>query len=98
MELDIDKLQRSIKACAHHPEHDCKNCKYSDDKLWCYNDEMLEDFDKCIELLRAKTVIDIQLSKDGFIFGGCPNCKSLITHADHKNNCGYCGQAVKWSE
>lgn len=45
-----------------------------------------------------KTVTDIQLSRDGFIFGGCPKCKALITHADHKKYCGYCGQAVKWNE
>ena len=53
MELDIDKLQRSIKACAHHPEHDCRNCEYSDDKLWCYNDELLSDFDRIIDMLKG---------------------------------------------
>lgn len=52
-ELDLDKLQRSIKACAHHPEHDCNNCEYSNDKLWCFNDELLSDFDKCIETLKG---------------------------------------------
>ena len=54
MGIDIDKLQRSIKACAHHPEHDCNNCEYSDDKLWCYNDELLSDFDKVIESFKLK--------------------------------------------
>lgn len=55
--------------------------------------------DDAISLLKEqepKTATDIQLSRDGFIFGGCPKCKALITHIDHKKYCGYCGQAVKW--
>ena len=55
--------------------------------------EMAEEL---LEKQEMKTAIDIQLSKDGFIFGGCPKCKALITHSDHRNYCGYCGQAVQW--
>ena len=57
--------------------------------------EMAEEL---LEKQEMKTVTDIQLSKDGFIFGGCPKCKALITHSDHRNYCGYCGQGVKWNE
>lgn len=42
-----------LKACAHHPEHDCENCEYSDDKFWCFNDQLMEDFDKSMELLKG---------------------------------------------
>lgn len=84
--MDIDKLQRSIKACAHHPEHDCDNCEYSDDKLWCYNDELLSDFDKAIELLKTQQKqIESMNFIYGFVYGGqvreikelvrCKNCK-----------------------
>ena len=51
-----------------------------------------------LEEQKPKLVDEIQLSQDVFIFGGCPKCKALITHSDHKNFCGYCGQAVKWYE
>ena len=64
-ELDLDKLQRSIKACAHHPEHDCNNCEYSDDKLWCYNDELISDFDRVMELLKAQDEIIQELINVG---------------------------------
>ena len=53
MELDIDKLQNSIKACAHHQNHDCESCEYCDDNFWCYNDQMLSDFDKAIEMIKG---------------------------------------------
>lgn len=55
--------------------------------------EMAEEL---LEKQEMKTAADIQLSKDGFIFGGCPKCKALITYSDHRNYCGYCGQAVEW--
>lgn len=96
--MDIAKLTKSIKACAHHPNHDCESCEYSDENLWCYNDELISDFEILMKSHEPTIVTDIQLSRDGFIFGGCPNCKALITMADHKKFCGYCGQAVKWHE
>lgn len=55
--------------------------------------EMAEEL---LEKQEMKTATDIQLSKDGFIFGGCPKCKALITHSDHRNYCGYCGQEMNW--
>lgn len=53
MELDIDKLQRSIKACAHHPNHDCNSCEYCGDNFWCFNDELIEDLDKLVEIVKG---------------------------------------------
>ena len=51
--MDIEKLRRSIKACAHHPDHDCQSCEYCDN-LICYNDEMLADFDKLVDKVSPK--------------------------------------------
>ena len=84
--MDIDKLQRSIKACAHHPIHDCDNCEYSDDKLWCYNDELLSDFDKAIELLKTQQKkIESMNFIYGFVYGGqVKGIKELVRCKDCK--------------
>jgi len=42
--LDREKVINSIKACAHHPDHDCQSCDYCDN-LFCYNDQLIEDFE-----------------------------------------------------
>ena len=52
-----------------------------------------------LELLKeqeAKNVVNMTLSKDGFLIASCPKCNALLTRVEHKNYCGYCGQAVKW--
>ena len=45
---------------------------------------------------KAKNVINMTLSKDCFLIASCPKCNALLTRVEHKNYCGYCGQAVKW--
>lgn len=44
----------------------------------------------------AKNVVNMTLSKDWFLIASCPKCNALLTRVEHKNYCGYCGQAVKW--
>lgn len=44
----------------------------------------------------AKNVVNMTLSKDCFLIASCPKCNALLTRVEHKNYCGYCGQAVKW--
>lgn len=46
----------------------------------------------------AKNVVNMTLSKDCFLIASCPKCNALLTRVEHKNYCGYCGQAVKWNE
>ena len=94
MELDIDKLQKSIKACAHHPNHDCESCEYCDDNFWCYNDQMLSDFDKAIEMLKEKRPIG------QWDYGTqCSVCKGTIIPPKDRNVrinfCPWCGADMR---
>lgn len=41
---DREKVIKSIKACANNPDHDCESCEYRSGALWCYNDQLIEDF------------------------------------------------------
>ena len=52
-ELDIDKLQRAIKICAKFPKRDCNGCEYSDGFI-CFHDELMEDIDKAVAMLKAQ--------------------------------------------
>ena len=49
---DIEKVINSIKACAHHPNHDCASCDYCSDNFWCFNDQLIADFEGIIEQLK----------------------------------------------
>ena len=95
-ELDLDKLQRSIKACAHHPNHDCNSCEYCGDNFWCFNDEMLSDFDKVIDMLKEKR------PTGKWDYGTqCSVCKgTIIPPKDRKihiNFCPWCGADMRCS-
>lgn len=94
MELDINKLQKSIKACAHHPDHDCESCEYCGDNFWCFNDEMLSDFDKCIEMLKEKR------PTGEWDYGTqCSVCKGTIIPPKDRNVrinfCPWCGADMR---
>ena len=52
-ELDIDKLQRAIKICAKFPKRYCNGCEYSDGFI-CFHDELMEDIDKAVAMLKAQ--------------------------------------------
>ena len=55
--------------------------------------------DETLTLLKeqdVKNVVNMTLSKDRFLIASCPKCNALLTRVEHKNYCGYCGQAVKW--
>ena len=41
---DREKVIKSIKACANNPDQDCESCEYRSGALWCYNDQLIEDF------------------------------------------------------
>lgn len=51
--LDLDKLQRTIKVCTKFPRRDCEGCEYTYDDWICLHDELMEDIDKTIELLKG---------------------------------------------
>ena len=94
MELDIYKLQKSIKACANHPNHDCESCEYCDDNFWCYNDQMLSDFDKAIEMLNEKR------PTGQWDYGTqCSVCKGTIIPPKDRNVrinfCPWCGADMR---
>lgn len=52
--------------------------------------------DELLKEQEAQNVVNMMLSKDRFLIASCPKCNELLTRAEHKNYCGYCGQAVKW--
>ena len=54
---------------------------------------------KAVTMLKeqeAKNVVNMTLSKNYSLIASCPKCNVLLTRVEHKNYCGYCGQAVKW--
>ena len=60
---DREKVINSIRACAHHPDHDCQSCDYCDN-LFCYNDQLIEDFvtlmkEQEAEIRQLKLALDI---------------------------------------
>lgn len=67
--IDFDKVQRSIKACAHHPNHDCESCDYCGDNFWCYNDELLSDFDEIIKQVKEYQWNRLTVDSDGIVHG-----------------------------
>lgn len=98
---DMEKVKKGLQAhaegCGYRSNYcDFMECPYRIGDESCDIEQMCIDALALLKEQEPKTATDIQLSRDGFVFGGCPKCKALITHADHKKYCGYCGQAVKW--
>lgn len=56
----------------------------------------MDDIVAMLKEQEAKNVVNMTLSKDCFLIASCPKCNALLTRVEHKNYCGYCGQAVKW--
>ena len=71
----------------------CNECPYQKDN-GCY--QLQDDFHALLKEQEAKNVVNMTLSKDRFLIASCPKCNALLTRVEHKNYCGYCGQAVKW--
>ena len=44
-----EQFINSIKACAHHPHHDCESCDYCGDNFWCYNNQLIKDFETIVK-------------------------------------------------
>ena len=95
-----EQLINSIKACAHHPKHDCESCDYCSDNFWCYNDQLIEDFEALMkEQEGIVPYIDIDEAK-------CPVCKVKLTRQeligddvlfeDFFDYCPHCGKPVLW--
>ena len=56
-------------------------------------------FDKAISILKAQEsvkVIHRTPKVQGFRNGNCPKCGALLNQFHNANNCGQCGQKVKW--
>ena len=78
---DREKVIKSIKACANNPDHDCESCEYRSGALWCYNDQLIEDF--------------LALLKDQPEIVRCKDCKhkvdTLDDYDDYEGKCPcYC--------
>ena len=58
--------------------------------------DLIDDTLALLKEQEAKNVVNMTLSKDCFLIASCPKCNALLTRVEHKNYCGYCGQAVKW--
>ena len=92
--LDIDKLQRTIKVCTKFPHRDCDGCEYTHDDWICLHDELMEDFDKIIEMLKEKR------PTGQWDYGTqCSICKgTIIPPKDRKvhiNFCPWCGADMR---
>ena len=97
--IDKDKLIRSIKACAHHPEHDCAKCEYSE-SLFCYNDELIADFETLMSRPRIgkwmKEDSDGYLTPGGTPYYVCEKCGGSghlhgVEYSKRKVFCEECG-------
>ena len=92
--LDIDKLQRTIKVCAKFPRRDCEGCEYTHDDWICLHDELMEDFDKAVEMLKEKR------PTGQWDYGTqCSVCKGTIIPPKDRsvriNFCPWCGADMR---
>lgn len=92
--LDIDKLQRTIKVCTKFPRRDCEGCEYTHDDWICLHDELMEDFDKAVEMLKEKR------PTGQWDYGTqCSVCKGTIIppkdRSVHINFCPWCGADMR---
>ena len=99
--LDIDKLQRTIKVCAKFPRRDCKGCEYIHDDWICLHDELMEDFDKAIEMLKEQEAVEpkphpAKAWTRAKTLWFCGACGARISKRKTKY-CQECGTAVKWT-
>lgn len=90
---DREKVIKSIKACAHHPDHDCESCDYCDDNLWCYNDQLIEDF---ISLLKEQEPVAPVLVGRMWECGKCHAPVGIFMDDQRDQFCRTCGRSVKW--
>jgi len=69
-------------------------------ECFCASDDYEYEMHKAVLAMlkeqEAKNVVNMMLSKDKFLIASCPKCNALLTRVEHRNYCGYCGQAVKW--
>ena len=105
--IDREKVIKSIKACANHPNHDCRSCEYRSANLWCHNDKLIDDFLALLKEQEAKWIHREDLDfkdKLGCIHfhGMCGNCGFIHDFIDGHTGqylyCPQCGQAVKWDD
>lgn len=91
--IDIEKVIKGLECCAY--KENCDECPYIRGNAMCLS---YKDKD-ALELLKKQepkaTIITHQneYCKDG----KCPSCGHEIETNMHPKYCGYCGQAVKWS-
>lgn len=84
--MEMSKLEKVIK------EWEAVLSRDPLDAAWDLIDETLA----LLKEQEAKNVVNMTLSKDKFLIASCPKCNALLTRVEHRNYCGYCGQAVKW--
>ena len=94
-ELDLDKLQRAIKVCAKFPRRNCEGCEYTHDDWICLHDELMEDFDKAIEMLKEQEAVKPIPPEDEFGLYRCGKCYHQLFRCVDKY-CSRCGRPVKW--
>ena len=99
--MDREKVINSIKACAHHPDHDCKSCDYCGDNFWCFNDQLIEDFET---LLNEQPKTGEWIEKEDYnldTYYDCSSCgESWITidgtpWQNGMNYCPHCGAKME---
>ena len=81
--LECLEYGQTCACCDYQPYDDCSR-RVARDTLALLKEQ------------EAENVVNMTLSKDKFLIASCPKCNMLLTRVEHKNYCGYCGQAVKW--
>ena len=101
--MDREKVIKGLNHCFHGQE--CcgdTECPYYIEHLSdsCCLEDCQENLKvDALALLKeheSKNVVNMTLSKNYSLIASCPKCNMLLTRVEHKNYCGYCGQAVKW--
>ena len=90
---DREKVVKALEYCSNGCSPSCPYLNVD-----CCYDLLSADALTLLKEQEAKNVVNMTLSKNYSLIASCPKCNVLLTRVEHKNYCGYCGQAVKWDE
>lgn len=68
---------------------------------WHSDSEVQTTAQAALDLLKeqeSKKVINIYANWDFELIGNCPKCNAILHEFNNAKACGFCGQAVKWSD
>ena len=90
---DREKVIKGLEECL---SASCRGFKLG---VYCpMCDESWDNIRDALALLKAQEprAVHVTAEINYRKIGNCPNCGKPINSGDYPNNCGHCGQAVKW--